>query len=259
MIQNRISFVGAGRVAGSLCKELFIAGLSIDLIVSESEINGCSLAESCDAGWSSELIFPDSTDIIIVSVPDHRLESVLSKIRCRQQTLVVHTAGSFGMDIFPEQIIKRGIFYPLQTFSRERKVDFKDLPFLIEASDIQSLAVLSSLAETIGGKVHLVDTEHRRLLHIAAVFICNFTNFMVTEGAGIALKAGFSMELLTPLLKETISKAVASGAEKSQTGPAVRNDRNTIEKHLELLSYSPDLQKLYSEVTEAIIKYYNKS
>jgi predicted short-subunit dehydrogenase-like oxidoreductase (DUF2520 family) len=259
MIQYNISFAGAGRVAGALCRELYHAGFRIDLIVSESEKNGRLLADSCKASWSPDLIFPDSTDIIIVAVPDHRLKSVLDNIICRPETLVAHTAGSFGLNIFPENIKRKGIIYPLQTFSKERKVVFRDLPFLLESSDNESSVILDSIAGSIGGKVHFVDTEHRRMLHLAAVFVCNFTNHMLTAGKEVALKAGLSFEVLEPLVKETFLKAMETGPENSQTGPAVRNDQNTIEKHLELLSFSPELQRIYSEMTRSIIKYYKKS
>jgi predicted short-subunit dehydrogenase-like oxidoreductase (DUF2520 family) len=257
MIPQNISFAGAGRVAFALCREMYHAGSRIDVIVSETETNGKSLADSCNATWSANLKFPDSTDIIIVAVPDHRLKSVLNKINCRKETLVVHTAGSLGLDIFPSRIDRKGIFYPLQTFTRGRRIVFKDLPFFLESSDKKSSAILSDLAGSIGGKVHFVDTEHRRMLHLAAIFVSNFSNHLLTMGKEVASKAGFTIDVLEPLIKETISKAMNIGPENSQTGPAVRNDQNTIEKHLELLSFSPELQRIYSEMTRSIIKYYN--
>lgn len=259
MYQNNISFAGAGRVAGALCKELFHSGLTIDMVVSGTKLHGKSLADSCNAEWSSQLKFPDSTKIIIVAVPDQRLVHVLKTLKCHPGTLVAHTAGSYGLDIFPDQIKQKGVFYPLQTFSKGRKISFNDLPFLLEASDDESYLMLKNLAESIFGKVYLVDTEHRRMLHLAAVFACNFTNHMLTAGRQVALKAGFPFEILMPLIKETISKALESGPENSQTGPAVRHDQNTIEKHLELLSYSPELQKIYKEITQSIIEYYNNN
>jgi predicted short-subunit dehydrogenase-like oxidoreductase (DUF2520 family) len=258
MYQNNISFAGAGRVASALCKELFHAGFRIDMIVSETEVSGRSLADSCKAVWSAGLLFPDSTKIIIVAVSDHRLKSVLETLKCAPGTLVAHTAGSFGLDIFPEQIKQKGIFYPLQTFSNKRKVTFVDLPFLLESSDDESSALLRNMAESIYGKVYFVDTEKRRMLHLSAVFVCNFTNHMLTLGKEVAHKAGFSFDILAPLIKETISKALDSGPEKSQTGPAVRHDQNTIEKHLELLSFSSELQRIYNEITISIVEYYNK-
>ena len=132
------------------------------------------------------------------------------------------------------------------------------MPFFIEASDNQTTGTLKKLAETLGGKVYLVNTEHRRMLHLAAVFVCNFTNHMLTAGKEITSKAGLSFEVLEPLIRETISKALEMGPEKSQTGPAVRNDQNTIAKHMDLLSFSPELQEIYKDVTKSIIKHYKK-
>ena len=157
---------------------------------------------------------------------------------------------------FPKEFKRKGVFYPLQTFSTGRDVSFRDLPFLLEASDDQSAEILKDLVSSIGGNWHFADAEHRRLLHLAAVFVSNFTNHLLTEGKEIAVRAGFSFEILKPLINETVSKAITIGPENSQTGPAVRNDKNTIETHLELLSFSPELQSLYKEVTSAIIKYY---
>ena len=259
MTRYNISFAGAGRVAGALCREMYFASCNIELIVSESPKNGRSLADLCSASWSSELVFPNSSDVIIVSVPDHRLKGVLDKLNCQPETLVAHTAGSIGFDVFPEQLKRKGIFYPLQTFSKGRKVNFQGLPFLLESSDEQSSAILENLAESIGGKVYYVDNERRRILHLAAVFACNFTNHMLTVGKEVASNAGFTFEVLEPLIMETVSKAMDLGPENSQTGPAVRHDQNTIEKHLELLSFSPELQRIYSEMTQSIINYHNLS
>jgi predicted short-subunit dehydrogenase-like oxidoreductase (DUF2520 family) len=259
MYQKNISFAGAGRVAYALCKELFNTGWKIDKVASITESYGRSLAEACEAFWSSDLQFPDSTNVIIVAVPDHELIGVLSKLKFSPGTLIAHTAGSFGMDVFPLNITQKGIFYPLQTFSNDRKINFSDLPFLLESSDDESSIILKNLTESIGGKAYFVDADRRRMLHLAAVFVCNFTNHMLTVGQDIAKKAGFSLEVLEPLIKETVSKAVENGPENSQTGPAVRNDHNTIEKHMELLSFSSELQRLYDDMTWSIINYYKKS
>jgi predicted short-subunit dehydrogenase-like oxidoreductase (DUF2520 family) len=257
-LQN-ISFAGSGRVASSLCKKISEAGFKIDLIVSPSEENGRMLAEVCKSLWSSELKYPQSTDLIIVAVPDHRLKNVLDNLRCSPETLIVHTAGSIGIDIFPARFNHKGVFYPLQTFSKERKVDFTGLPFLLETSDMNASAILEELVKAVGGKGYFVNSDQRIMLHLAAVFICNFTNHMLTGGKRIADKTGVTFDIFYPLLRETISKAMEIGPEKSQTGPAVRNDHNTIEKHLELLSFSPELKEIYREITTSIMKFHNKS
>jgi len=258
VIQLNISFAGAGKVAGILCREMYKAGCSIDLIVSESEKRGRPLADECNASWSDKLVFPDSTKVLIVAVPDSRLKQVLETVKCSPDTLVAHTAGSMGLDIFPERITRRGVFYPLQTFSSERRISLKDLPVFIEASDDQSSFLLNDLADYIMARKYFTDTEHRRLLHLAAVFVCNFTNHMLTEGKSLAFRAGFTFEELKPLIEETFLKAFEIGPENSQTGPAIRNDHNIIENHIELLSFDPGLQIIYKEISTSIINYYKK-
>lgn len=256
MIHYRISFAGAGRLAGALCRNLFNSGVRINQIVSENESSGKPLADLCKARWSTDLIFNDPDDVIFVAVPDNRLIDVLSGIKCNEKSIVAHTAGSYGLDIFPSSLVNAGVFYPLQSFSKGRNISFKDIPVFLEAKNAGTGDTLKRMAELIGAKVYYADTERRKLLHVSAVFINNFTNFMLTEGKEIAARAGFSFDTLFPLLNETILKVLENGPEASQTGPAIRNDLNTIEKHLELLSFSPDLQKLYAEVTKSIISRY---
>ena len=258
MSKINISFAGAGRVAMALCQGLSDSGFKIDRIASPSEPGGSLLAGRCNALWSPELIFPDSTKLIIVAVPDHSLKHVLKDIKCNPDTIVVHTAGSYGLDIFPGHLKNRGVFYPLQTFSHDRKISFTDLPFLLEASDDKSLKFLASIATSLGGKIYYAGYESRKMLHLAAVFACNFTNHMLTLGKSISSKAGFDFDILAPLIKETIEKAILTGPENSQTGPAVRHDSNTIEKQLELLSFSPEMQGIYREITRSIMDYYRK-
>jgi predicted short-subunit dehydrogenase-like oxidoreductase (DUF2520 family) len=259
MVLSEISFAGAGRVSSALAEKIHNSGYKIGLIVSTTGQKGIALASSLEAEWSSEPVFPSSTELIIVAVPDHRLEGVLAELRCGEKTLVAHTAGSLGLDVFPERISRKGVFYPLQTFTLGRQVDFAELPFLLEASDEDSLSALRELASGIGGKPYFTDSMQRRFIHLAAVFICNFTNHMLTDGKQLANMAGVPLNIFYPLLNETISKAMDIGPDNAQTGPALRNDRNIIEKHLELLSFSPDLQNTYRIITESIIDHYKNS
>jgi predicted short-subunit dehydrogenase-like oxidoreductase (DUF2520 family) len=259
MEHYNVSFTGAGRVAGALCKVIHKSGFIIRQISSLDESRGRQMSDAYNAKWSSGLTFSDPTDIIIVAVPDHILKSVLLDIYCGEQTIVVHTAGSIGLEVFPSHMKRTGVFYPLQTFTKGRDIDFTGLPFFLEASDDTSLEVIKNVAEAIGGKVHYVDKEHRQMLHLAAVFVNNFTNHMMTTGFEIASRAGTSSDVFEPLIKETILKAIIDGPENSQTGPAIRNDINTISNHLDLLSFSPEIQNVYRVITQSIIKYYKKS
>ncbi len=258
MEQYRISFIGAGRVSKALAQVLYNTGFKIEEIVSKSGVSSRTLADLCNASPKYDLNFTDSADIIIVAVPDDAIGGILNKISCGENVIVAHTAGSIGLDIFPARINHTGVFYPLQSFSEGRTINFKDIPFFLEASDPHTSKVLNDLAGSTGGKVHFVDTQRRRLLHVAAVFAANFTNYMLTAGKEITMEAGFQFEILEPLIGETIRKAIENGPEVSQTGPAVRMDRGTIDKHAALLAFSPDLQSLYREITESIMSYYKK-
>jgi predicted short-subunit dehydrogenase-like oxidoreductase (DUF2520 family) len=254
----KISFVGAGRVGTALCRQLYLSGHGIDIIVSSSGKSNEKLAGFCNARSSQELSFPESTDIIIVAVPDSVLSTVLGKIDCSSSTIVAHTAGSYGLDVFPSSITRKGVFYPVQSFSPGRNIMFDKLPFIIESDDAGVTSVLDRLATSLGAKVFHADAEHRRILHLAAVFASNFTNHMLTLSKDIAAKSGLDPAILKPLIRETIEKALEAGPENSQTGPAARYDLNTIQNHVDMLSDSPDLQRLYSEVTGSIITYYKK-
>lgn len=254
----KISFIGAGKVATALCRQFFSKGFRIQKIVSPTGSRGKALARSCNADWSQSAVFNSNEDFIIAAVPDDRLPRILNGIKCPSETIVAHTAGSLGLDVFPPFLKHTGVFYPLQTFSENRSVSFSELPFLLEASDPVVLKKLSNMAEITGARVFVTSTGQRAMLHLAAVFACNFTNHMLTAGKMISGKAGFSYDVLKPLVLETIKKAIENSPENSQTGPAYRNDTGTIKRHIDLLSFSPELQEIYRDITQSIIKFYKK-
>lgn len=256
MTRHTLSIVGAGRVSSALCNGFYNAGFKIRKVVSKTPESARSLAERYSAEWDLVPDFGNGTDILIVAVTDHVLQEVLSEIRCPRETIVAHTAGSFDLTVFPDHIGKRGVFYPLQTFTKGRKISFTNLPFFIEASDRQTQKSLTELAEKLGGKVYITDGEKRRQLHLAAVFTCNFTNHMLTAGKELATRADMDFTVMEALIKETIAKALEEGPENSQTGPAIRNDQVTIKKHLDLLSFSKEFQDIYRYITKSIIKYH---
>ena len=253
MRQYNISFIGAGKVAGSLAEKLYSVGHQINKIVSLSPQKGKKVASSVKASWSNDYSFDEGTDVIIVSVSDNSLEKVLHSIKCDKNTFVVHTAGSYGLDVFPKKKVRKGVLYPVQSFSEGRKVDYKGLPFLLETKDDDTLEMMREIVASLEANWSMADVEHRRLFHVAAVFVNNFTNHMLYCGEKIAKEADIDFKLLEPLAKETIAKAFLNGPENSMTGPAVRKDYSTINLHKELLSFDSDLRKLYVEITEAIL------
>ncbi|NMC39523.1 MAG: DUF2520 domain-containing protein [Bacteroidales bacterium] len=256
MVKPGISFIGAGKVAAALCSEIYGSGYKIVRIVSRTEENCRKLAESCNASWSMAPYFEADTDLILIAVPDDKIGLVASGIKCSNKTIIAHTAGSAGLDVFPDRFRHVGVFYPLQTFTIGRKIRFGELPFFIEGSDDTTLSLLCGLAEALGSKVHLTDEKRRRMLHLSAVFVNNFINHMLVSGKEIASMAGFNFEVLIPLINETIRKAIEKGPENSQTGPAVRSDLETIGSHIKLLSFSPDLQNIYREITDSIMSFH---
>jgi predicted short-subunit dehydrogenase-like oxidoreductase (DUF2520 family) len=255
-----ISFIGAGRVADILSKTLYSKGYKINSIVSTTEANGRKLAEAVNAEWYISYEFSLIDDLIIVAVSDRSLQKVISEIKCSLNTMVVHTAGSFGLEVFDNTSISRkGVMYPLQTFSKDREIGFGNLPFLIEASNEEGYIVMEEIVKKLGSVSYRIDTESRRLYHLAAVFVCNFTNYMLTSGKRIVDLYYLPFDLLKPLVEETVNKAFDMGPENSQTGPAIRNDINTLNKHRDLLSFDPELKKLYNMITESISEYYNNN
>jgi predicted short-subunit dehydrogenase-like oxidoreductase (DUF2520 family) len=259
MARFNISFAGAGKVAGALCTELSAAGHKIIQITSKVETRGKVLASSVNAIWSDKLEFASENNIIIVSVPDSELTDVLRNIKCNPDTYIVHTAGSYGLEVFPDEIRNKGVFYPLQTFSKERKSDFRRIPLIIEANSENVKNALVGLASALGSPVYFYDAEKRRILHMAAVFASNFTNFMLTNAKEITDSAKLPFDLLAPLVTETVTRAFEIDPAASQTGPAIRNDLNTIEIHAKLLESSPEIKELYLQITSAIIKYYKNN
>ncbi|MBS0012210.1 MAG: DUF2520 domain-containing protein [Bacteroidales bacterium] len=251
-----IVVIGAGRLGSALSVALNGSGHNILKIISRTGEKAAALAETIGCDHGSKLIIPPQSEVLIVAVNDDALPEVLSGMTVPVNTVVAHTAGSVGLDVFGSKFLYHGVFYPLQTFTHGRKYDFSVIPVFTEGNTDQSKDILSSLAGTVSNNVFELDSEKRRYLHLAAVFSCNFVNHMYYAGKVISARAGMDFDVLLPLLKETLEKVADMGPEKSQTGPAVRNDKKTIEKHLDLLSFSPDLQEIYILISRSIINKY---
>jgi predicted short-subunit dehydrogenase-like oxidoreductase (DUF2520 family) len=185
-------------------------------------------------------------DITIIAVSDDAIAEVSEKIK---NTLVVHTSGSFSMNDL-KNTTKKGVFYMLQTFSKEKDVDFTKVPFCLEAGKEEDYLILVRLAQSIGHKIYAVNSEQRKALHIAAVFVNNFTNHLYNIGSDICEKHEVPFKILLPLIDETANKIKLLSPKKAQTGPAKRNDKKTIENHLNFLTAKQ--QKIYKMLTSSI-------
>lgn len=191
----------------------------------------------------------EKADIIVIAVADDAITSVQKKLGA-SNALVVHTAGSIPMEVLAP-IKRRGVFYPLQTLSADREVDFNSLPLCLECSQHEDRELLQQLAESVSASVHWINSIERERLHLAAVFTNNFVNHMICQAEKICVEYDLPKEMLHPLLDETVAKAKILGAFEAQTGPAVRGDLSVIEKHLNLLPESAR-QELYKTITASI-------
>lgn len=252
-MKQKIVIIGSGNVAETLAKtfsklanyELIqIFGRNVARLQTISSITGVNYATE-----SSDLAV---ADIYIISVSDKAISEVAKNLDFRN-AVVAHTAGSSDIDELPENIVNRGVFYPLQTFTKGREVDMSSVPLFIEGKTKYAAETLKNLAQTVSGNVYEYGSEKRIKLHLAAVFACNFTNHMYAIAENILQESDIPVEVIKPLIAETASKAIdAPKAEYVQTGPAVRNDKNTMDKHIELLASAPELQILYSNISSSI-------
>jgi len=200
---------------------------------------------------------PDDADFYILTVPDKAISEVCGRIPETTAGIIMHTSGSTPLSVLSGR--KRyGVLYPLQTFTKDVTVDFSGLDIFIEASDDTVLRHIRELALLLSPNIRYADSDIRLKLHIAAVFACNFTCRMLTHADRILRQCGYDISALRPLIRETIDKAMTIGPEKAQTGPARRHDEVTIMRHLEILSDNPGLKKLFTIVSNDILKDYTK-
>ena len=199
-----------------------------------------------------------NADLYLIAVKDSAIQEVLENLRLTEDKLIVHTAGSVPMEILEGFSDNYGVFYPLQTFSKTKKVDYSIIPICIEANHPSNLMKLQELAVKLSGTVRQINSEERKTLHLAAVFVNNFVNHFYAMGAEILHDKKLNFDLLKPLIGETAGKIESLHPNKAQTGPAKRNDKNVINAHLKMLEDKPEFQKIYSFVTESIFQFHQK-
>lgn len=193
--------------------------------------------------------------IFIVALKDDVVAEVLQKAIFPPDSLVVHTSGSVPISVFKVQSnIRGGVFYPVQTFSKAVAINLKQTPIGVEASTPADVFFLKKLAASISEKVFDLPTEARKIIHLAAVFACNFTNHLLGISHDLLTQQQVEFSVLEPLVMETIQKALAHSPFQVQTGPAVRFDQNIVAQHQQLLQDKPDYAVIYTLLTESIQK-----
>src|SRR5690606_8488038 len=193
-------------------------------------------------------------DIYLIAVKDDQITRVSQNLKSND-SLVLHTAGGKSMEILNTHP-RTGVFYPLQTFSKKKEMEFDNIPICLEAGNEDDYHILENLAGELKGKVYRIDSAQRRSLHVAAVFVSNFVNYLYTEGEQICRENKIPFEILLPLIKETAHKASLMSPYDAQTGPALRNDREVMEGHLAQLT--PQQQEIYTLLTHSIQNLHGK-
>lgn len=253
----RISFIGSGRVAHHFAKVLSKQHQIVQVLSRNLE-NAQQLAELYQAQSIQDYSeLNQNIDLLIISVSDQAIAQVIENVApYLKDTLIVHTSGSTHLDILTQYHQKSGVFYPLQTFSLEREIDWSNTPLFIEAVEQVDLAILNDLANSLSERVYHYDSTQRLSLHLAAVFACNFSNYCYDMAKQVVDAEGVDFGLLHPLMLETANKATQNEPRQMQTGPAMRGDQNIINMHLAMLENSQrnDLKEIYNMMSTQIQK-----
>jgi predicted short-subunit dehydrogenase-like oxidoreductase (DUF2520 family) len=249
----KVVFIGSGNVATHMARAFRGAGHAVLQIWSATFRHAAVLAADVGAEpieTLSEISL--EADLIVISVKDDAIADVVNQLG-DFSAIIVHTSGATPMDALAS-LKHYGVLYPLQTFSKDKALEFSQVPLCIEASDPESFAVIKELAESLSNRVYRVDTAKRRILHLAAAFACNFVNQLYTLGNDLLAKNQLDFELLRPLILETAEKVQCLLPLEAQTGPAVRRDEKTLKSHLELLQGQSELTHIYQTLSDSIKK-----
>ncbi len=244
-----VAIIGAGRVAWSLASAIVDAGYGLVHICSQHLESCSSLGEKLGVPYSTNKADIGQADLYICCVKDDAIVDAAKDIDFGNGILV-HTAGSIDMDVLKPLAKNYGVLYPMQSFSKQRKVDFSTLPFYVEACNDECSKVLCDFAESLGSRVYRCNSLQRRKLHVSAVFASNFVNHMYSIADKILTQAGLNFEHLLPLIDETAAKVHELRPLEAQTGPAARHDEKTLMAHMQCLSGNE--LELYRQLSESI-------
>jgi predicted short-subunit dehydrogenase-like oxidoreductase (DUF2520 family) len=249
----KVVCLGSGNVATHLAGALKSAGMQVVQVWSRNLDHAAALASALGAQATNDLCDLDRTaDFYLISVKDDAIKEVATALQ-GIDGLVVHTSGATSMDVL-SGFKQYGVLYPLQTFSKDKKLDLSASPLCLEAASDKAYHLLEEIAFRISTAVYRIDSEQRRVLHVAAVFACNFTNQLYHLAYTILQKSDLEFDLLKPLILETASKVQTALPAAVQTGPALRDDRLTMNNHMALLEGLPELQDIYETLSKSIKK-----
>ena len=252
-----LTIIGSGNVATHLALAFKRSGVVINQIFSRNLLNAQALASKVDAEAISDLaLLKTNSDFYLIAVSDNAISSIVEEMK-PVSGIVAHTAGSVPISLLGK-FISYGSFYPFQTFTKEREIDIKDVPFFIEGNSPETEQQLYDIASLISNRVDKVDEKKRFVLHLSGVFACNFVNHLYAVSQDILEESGLDFSYIEPLINETMRKAIDVKPYSAQTGPARRNDTNVMQFHIDKLKENKSHHDLYKLISESIIKMYYK-
>lgn len=253
-----IVLIGSGNVATQLGLALKKAGHTISQVYSLTSGSSRALALKLRAQSITDLKkISANADLYIIAIKDDSVIDVAKKIKIKNN-LIVHTSGSLQMSILKRASANYGVLYPLQTLSKNKVINFSSVPLCVEANTKANEKSLKAIAGSISKQVYTVNSEKRKVLHLAAVFACNFTNHMYVLAEKLLKQNKLSFDMILPLIQETADKVKYNSPSAMQTGPAVRGDKTIMKTHLSMLSKNKRLKKLYKVVSQSILKIKSK-
>ena len=253
----KIAILGSGNVATHLSKALVQAGYPISQVWSRKYQNAQNLAlEIASVAIANIQDISESVNVIFLAVSDDVIETVAHQIPNLPNRLIIHTSGSTDIQLLQQFSNHVAVLYPLQSFSKNSILDFKKVPLFIEYSSDLAQERISKLAHQLSDHVQHANSETRILLHISAVFACNFTNHLYTIAQHILAEKNLDFNLIRPLIAETANKIIEHLPSEMQTGPASRNDEMITNKHVQMLEIYPHWQKIYQSISQDIVKIY---
>lgn len=249
-----ISFIGSGHVAWRLAKFFKENGHRVEAIYNRTADSGFRLAQEVDAkyiSWSAQI--KDTSDVLIIAVSDDAIPEVVDHIDTNSKAIVVHTSGATPISVL-DKFENFGVIYPPQSLRKEVDSPLTDIPFAVEGSNDEIQQEILHLMQSIAPKSFTCDSQQRLTLHVGAVFVNNFVNALYQIGFDLLKEQKLDFDLLRPIILETALKVQKNNPKDVQTGPAARNDKKTINRHLELLSDMETTKEIYQQLTSFLVK-----
>ena len=245
-----IVLIGSGNVATHLGLSLFQQGYTIKQVWSQKLINAEALAKKINSKPINNIRAIEEGDLYIIAIKDDAVKSMADRLGFNN---IVHTSGSLGLEVFNNELLNHGVLYPLQTFNKDVKLNLSKTPICIEANNKPFEEELMNIGKKLSEKAIIINTEQRRRLHIAAVFACNFTNYLFSIAEDILEREKADFKLLLPIINQTVRKINHNKPSKVQTGPAKRKDEKIIKHHIDSLK-DKQTRQIYKLISNAIMK-----